>query len=126
MSIKFRRLSDVLIRRWGVYMDRWTHAHWCPACAQLHDFAVELPFHNGHQWSFDGNAEKPTFNPSMNIATGPFPDGSKKAGEVERCHYFLHAGRIQFLNDCTHAMKGQTVDLPPIPAKATVYMQEAK
>ncbi len=31
------------------------------------------------------------------------------------CHSFLTDGRIQFLDDCTHAMAGQTVDLPSFP-----------
>lgn len=28
------------------------------------------------------------------------------------CHYFLRNGQIQYLGDCTHAMRGQTVPLP--------------
>ena len=31
-----------------------------------------------------------------------------------RCHSFVREGRIEFLGDCTHAMVGQTVDLPDI------------
>lgn len=85
--------------------------HWCPACEELHAFAVDRPFHNGARWTFDGNLDAPTFAPSMNIAVGPFPDG-----RVERCHYFLKAGRIQFLGDCTHKLAGQTIDLPDLPA----------
>lgn len=30
------------------------------------------------------------------------------------CHSFVRDGRIQFLADCTHAMAGQTVDLPEV------------
>lgn len=30
------------------------------------------------------------------------------------CHSFVTAGRIEFLPDCTHALAGQTVDLPEI------------
>jgi hypothetical protein len=32
------------------------------------------------------------------------------------CHSFVTDGRIQYLGDCTHAMAGQTVDLPDIPS----------
>ena len=91
-------------------------SHWCPGCDELHSFAVDRPFHNGARWSFDGDAAAPTFSPSMNIGTGPFPDG-----HTERCHYFLHGGRIQFLGDCTHKLAGQTVDLPDLPP--SVHMQ---
>ena len=31
------------------------------------------------------------------------------------CHSHVREGRIQFLSDCTHALVGQTVDLPDIP-----------
>ena len=27
------------------------------------------------------------------------------------CHSFVREGKIEFLGDCTHALKGQTVDL---------------
>lgn len=85
--------------------------HWCPACNQLHAFAVDEPFRNRARWTWDGNTTKPTFNPSMNIRIGPYSDNSMKV-----CHYFLHGGKLQFLGDCTHALAGQTVDLPDLPA----------
>lgn len=90
-------------------------AHWCPACRQLHDFAVDRPFRNGARWSFDGNADAPSFSPSMNIRIGPYPQAWKKAGQIDVCHYFLRAGRIEYLGDCTHELAGQTVDLPDLP-----------
>jgi hypothetical protein len=31
------------------------------------------------------------------------------------CHYIITAGRIQFCADSTHALAGQTIDLPDIP-----------
>lgn len=89
------------------------YAHFCPACNCLHAFAVDTPFHNGARWTFDGNAEKPTFSPSMNIGLGPFPQD----GRIERCHYFLKAGQLEYLPDCTHALAGQTVALPAFAAE---------
>jgi hypothetical protein len=91
-------------------------SHWCPGCGEPHSFAVDRPFYNGARWSFDGNVNAPTFNPSMNISVGPFPDG-----RIEVCHYFLQAGRIQFLGDCTHKLVDQTVDLPDLPE--SIHMQ---
>lgn len=90
-------------------------AHWCPACRELHEFAVERPFRNGARWLFGGTFEVPTFSPSMNIRIGPYPDASKKAGQIDVCHYFLKEGRIEYLSDCTHGMVGQTIDLPDLP-----------
>lgn len=56
----------------------------------------------------------------MNIIIGPFPDGHK-----EICHYWLHAGKIKYLPDCTHGMAGKTVDLPDIPPTRFMAMAKA-
>ncbi len=77
-------------------------------------------------WSFDGNLEAPTFNPSVKI-TGKLTiklDG-RWIGDWVRdaggdpvdfcCHYFLHAGQLQFCGDSTHALAGKTIELPPLP-----------
>ena len=87
------------------------YAHWCPACEEIHAIAVDRPQRNGARWTFDGNLERPTFNPSVNISWG-WPD---KAETLARCHYVLHAGEIQFCADCTHQLAGQTVPLPALP-----------
>ena len=34
---------------------------------------------------------------------------------TEVCHYFLKAGVIEYLNDCTHALKGCKISLPALP-----------
>ncbi len=74
----------------------------CPGCRMLHRINVHQPSdYNGAQWSWDGNVDKPTFNPSLHLPG--------------RCHSFIHSGKIQFLPDCDHALAGQTVDLPEIP-----------
>ena len=87
-------------------------AHFCPGCNDMHNIATEKPFHNGARWSFTGPYEKPTFSPSINIKVGPTPKG-----EMIICHYFLRAGELEFLNDCTHKLKGKKVPLPKIPEK---------
>ena len=114
MSIerKAERIGRKILRREGSYRVP-THEHFCPACDHMHGYAVEQPFpSNNARWSFNGNGDSPTFTPSMNIGIGPFP-----IGHIERCHYFLTDGRIQYLGDCTHAMAGQTVDCPDVPDK---------
>lgn len=93
------------------------YSHYCPGCEQMHVFAVDQPFRNGARWTYDGNEEAPTFSPSMNIRVGPYPNDEERAGEFDVCHYFLRAGRIEFLGDCTHTLKGQTVQLPELPER---------
>ena len=108
------RLSSKLLRvgRSDGYSADGALAHWCPACNELHPFAVDQPFANKARWSFDSNLNQPTFGPSMNIRTGPFPDG-----HLEVCHYFLRRGQLQYLGDCTHELKGKTVPLPDLPVR---------
>lgn len=72
----------------------------------------------GARWAFDGSVECPTITPSINEWWGPIPgqfrvpreDGSD--GSFGRNHYFITAGSIQFLGDCTHEWAGKTLALP--------------
>jgi uncharacterized protein DUF6527 len=111
-----RRISDVLASAEPCdgYFVAGVIMHWCPACSTLHGFAVKQPFRNGAHWTFNGDTSTPTFMPSMNISVGAYVDDAETHRE-ERCHYFLRNGIIEYLNDCTHAMRGQHVPLPGIP-----------
>lgn len=61
-----------------------------------------------NRWSFNGDFEKPTFRPSMLIQ---YPVENPETGHV-REHFFVTDGKIQYLRDCNHDMKGKTVELP--------------
>lgn len=89
----------------------------------MHTIAVDTPFKNGARWGFNGNVNSPSFTPSVNVSAT-----DEDTGEVvHRCHYFIKLGAdcgsqyladkpyIQFLGDCTHSLKGQTVPLPELP-----------
>ena len=67
----------------------------CPACRYGHRF--------DHRWTFNGDVDQPTFSPSLLIRTSQGV-----------CHSYVQDGRIQFLGDCTHALAGQTVELPDL------------
>lgn len=69
----------------------------CPGCKWIH--AMSPAIH-----SFNGNFEKPTFSPSLLSDNIP----------GKRCHSFIEEGKIRFLNDCEHELKGLTVDLPEV------------
>lgn len=84
--------------------------HYCPGCQGLHLINTQRKNDKNAQWSFDGNMEHPTFAPSINIDWTPSPSGKKKI-----CHYFIDNGRINYCGDSTHALKGQSVELPEIP-----------
>ncbi len=80
------------------------HAGWlveCPACGFGHLF--------DQRWTFNGDQDRPTFRASMLVYANP--EATPPRG---RCHSYVTDGRIQFLDDSTHALAGQTVDLPDI------------
>ena len=58
---------------------------------------------HGHPvWSWNGDTERPTLRPSVRTSDG-------ELGNV--CHSWINDGKIQFLDDCTHEFRGQTLDL---------------
>jgi hypothetical protein len=100
------------------YWPRGGYRHWCPGCGYGHEIDTEQPNSLGAKWTFDGNMEAPTFTPSGNIRWGKYAGGADPNydhGQSGVCHYTIAAGKIQYHGDCTHALQGQTVDLPEIP-----------
>lgn len=83
-------------------------------------------------WDFNGDFDRPVFGPSvlsrqtMNeppVTPENIEQWRKQPWEQHKvahvCHSFVgcngaQPGQIIFLNDCTHALAGQTVDLPEI------------
>jgi hypothetical protein len=105
-------------------------AFWCPGCEFAHNLRVDAAF--GSAWGFNGSGDAPTFTPSVLVRSGHYahaetpgncycdyseryPGREPIDGKCFRCHSFVTDGRIQFLSDCTHALAGQTVDLPDWP-----------
>lgn len=76
---------------------------WCPGCECAHGIHVKGS-DSKVQWDWNGSMEKPTFSPS-------YLCGSKDFKE-RRCHSYIKEGKIQYLSDCYHKLKGQTVELP--------------
>ena len=103
MGNKLRRTRDGIL-------------HWCPACEEAHHFKTD----GVHPcWTFNGNADAPTFTPSMRISWGKFVNPVHDEGGV--CHYILTDGVINFCGDCTHDMAGQSVPLPDWPYAPGTY-----
>lgn len=80
----------------------------CPGCERHHAVYTEAAAKPAPVWGFNGNVERPTFTPSLLVRW--------KEDDVQKvCHSFITDGRVQFLTDCTHALAGQTVDIPQWP-----------
>lgn len=87
----------------------------CPGCNSHHH--VQHGSEIGPNWGWNGSLEKPTFTPSV-LVTYEGSDAGTNGAPPAVCHSFVTDGRIQFLGDCTHAMAGQTLDLPAVEKEA--------
>jgi Zn finger protein HypA/HybF involved in hydrogenase expression len=91
----------------------------CPGCQEYH-----TPTEG---WSFNGDVERPTFTPSILVRSGHYMEGHEgdcwctynakhldnpSSFKCHRCHSYVTDGKIQYLGDCSHALAGQTVELP--------------
>lgn len=84
---------------------------WCPGCNGPHQVR-----YGAGGWAWTGGAERPTFAPSV-LVTYDGADAGRDGAPPAVCHSFVRDGRMEFLGDCTHALAGQTVDIPPWPRK---------
>lgn len=108
------RLSDVLRSGENPISGGRRLIFYCPACMFTHSVNVEG--HSGPQWTFNGNVDKPTFNPSVKVNWSEPSDMPHEVDDRTKdihkvCHFFIRDGKIEFCNDCTHDLKGQTVDM---------------
>jgi hypothetical protein len=70
--------------------------YFCPGCNYEHVFSP-----NVHK--FNGDLDNPTVSPSLLLSNPQ---------NYHTCHSYIKNGHIQFLGDCWHELKGQTVELP--------------
>ena len=92
----------------------------CPGCVAggpegyegLHILPVNAGEIGKPSWEWDGNLEAPTLSPSI-LSTG-----------YVRCHSFLKAGVFQFLDDCEHPLKGQSVPMTDLPDWSLGYLED--
>lgn len=113
---------------------------WCPGCNGPHqvravirdieppapdpedpDWTPPAQFYEARDgaWTWNGSAKAPTFMPSV-LVTYNGRDAGQDRGDGRRappavCHSFVVNGQMQMLGDCTHALAGQTVPIPPWP-----------
>jgi hypothetical protein len=82
----------------------------CPGCRKIHVFKTP-------KWGFNGDLVKPTLTGSYLCYENKAYREASKDRYGHRCHSFITDGQIEFLNDCTHDLKGQTVQLPSLEKK---------
>lgn len=69
---------------------------YCTGCETVHGF--------NSTWKFNENMESPTVTPSL-----------LTRGNNEICHLYITDGKLVYLSDCTHKLKGQTIEIPEFP-----------
>ena len=101
--------------------------YWCQGCEEPHMIS-----YGDKGWQWNGNADLPTFSPSVLVTGGHYaigwkgpdcwcnfseryPDQEPVSFKCIRCHTFIRDGMVQFLSDCTHQYAGQTLPLPDLP-----------
>lgn len=90
----------------------------CLGCKCSHGIWVNT-HPNGSGWKFNGDIGKPTVTPSILVAYPWFKqivNGVGVSGTEYKhvCHTFIKDGKIEYLNDCTHELAGQTIELPEV------------
>lgn len=108
------------------------YSFFCPGCQEAHCVWVRRRADGtpGPVWDWNGSVERPTFSPSVLVRSmagwtqeveAEWDALLKQGTEVAlssrfgtRCHSFVADGVIDFLSDCTHALRGKH-PLPPHP-----------
>lgn len=130
MSVSTRIDGVLFVRDWGDGTGQLTF--WCPGC----DAGHTITYGGADTWTWDGNAERPTFSPSvLAFPHRTFIDEDLPMGDepgqllhpsnrkmTPRCHSFVRDGRIEYLGDCEHAAAGTTVDMVSIPARYQKFL----
>lgn len=80
---------------------------YCPACKTIHYVWTTESEMCAKPWFLTGTLTKPTINPSLSVI-------GDIDGKQTKCHFFVWDGKIKYLSDCTHDMKGQIVDMVDI------------
>lgn len=80
----------------------------CPGCQCAHGVWTTRANKKGAMWSYNGDPDKPTVNPSIVVRY------QLQSGSTHVCHSYIRDGHIEYLDDCTHELRGKTVTLPEI------------
>lgn len=110
----------------------------CLGCKDTHLVNTVANSYNGSKWEFNGDLNRPTFSPSILVNSGHFADPNTDSCwctynqdliergeepstfECKICHSFIRDGKIQYLNDCTHELAGQTVEMIDISNESNI------
>ncbi|MDR1718056.1 MAG: hypothetical protein LBS20_19640 [Prevotella sp.] len=96
--MKFRKVKE---------MGEGVYEFYCQGCRRRHHVWTDR--NSRPYWDFNGDTDRPAISPSI-LVTYPTPSGNRI------CHSFIQAGHIRYLADCSHGLRGQTLELCDIDA----------
>lgn len=80
------------------------YVFWCPGCRCGHGVWVTRANRLGAIWRFNGNMERPTFEPSLKVMG---------VDEQSECHVVVTDGWLNYCGDCRHHLAGKRVPMEP-------------
>ena len=95
-------------RKW-VCGEEEGYRFFCPGCQEPHSIRTK----GQTVWGVSGEMDYLTFTPSLLVH---MPDPDNPRVDLKRCHSYIREGLIQFLSDCSHGLKGRTIDIPDWPS----------
>lgn len=84
----------------GVYL------MYCPGCMEVHELAIDSRQSFDKRLGFNGDVNKPTFDPTVRVFT-----------TRGMCSFDLCGGLLTFTISSFHDLAGKTVELPTYPLK---------
>ncbi|HEY6021705.1 MAG TPA: DUF6527 family protein [Candidatus Paceibacterota bacterium] len=80
---------------------------YCEACDDLHHIVYERigDHFDPYIWVWNKSYSQPTISPSILVMT---PDS--------RCHLFVKRGQLEYLQDCSHHLRGKITPMHHIPS----------
>jgi len=97
-------MGDIFVYRFKSKRMEGRLCVYCPACDELHHF--------NDTWRVTDETTAPTVTPSLLVTTSKGENAEKSI-----CHFYIRKGRIDYLGDCSHKLRGQNFPMPPIPPK---------
>lgn len=92
-------------------LDNGNISFYCEGCNKEHEI--------NHLWNFNGKFDYPTISPSV-LVVGTIPTTDEEMDRIMNgenveprdliCHSLIKDGKINFLDDCTHELAGQTIE----------------
>lgn len=89
----------------------------CPATGKQIEVSTQNAWTAGQQvFGFNGDVNKPTFDKAIKVVDNKVVgiNGALPANPVSVNHFIIQDGNIRYLEDCTHHMKGRTMELPEL------------